>query len=125
MDIKEKEQEFILEERHLNNLYHQSLKKYIDNFFIYVTDYLVKEKIEYKQKQPLNYSVKEVVFLIGDYQLNIARDYTYYYAYIQYKKSNTIKIAVKIEHYDLDVVLNEVKQFFKNKEIKNEMRSLS
>ena len=65
----------------------------------------------------VNYSVKEVVFLIGDYQLNIARDYTYYYAYIQYKKSNTIKIAVKIEHYDLDVVLNEVKQFFKNKEV--------
>ena len=77
-------------------MYHQSLKKYIDNFFIYVTNYLIKEEIKYEQKQPLNYSVKEVVFLIGDYQLNI---------------------AVKIEHYDLDVVLNEVKQFFKNKEV--------
>ncbi|WP_047115176.1 hypothetical protein [Brachyspira hyodysenteriae] len=117
MDIKEKEQEFILEERHLNNLYHQSLKKYIDNFFIYVTNYLIKEEIKYEQKQSLNYSVKELIFLIGDYQLNIARDYTYYSAYIQYKKCNTIKIAVKIEHYDLDVVLNEVKQFFKNKEV--------
>ncbi|PCG20534.1 hypothetical protein [Brachyspira sp. G79] len=113
MDIKEKEQEFILEERRINNLYKKSLKKYIDDFYIYVINYLMKEKIEYKEKQQLNYNIKELIFLIGNYQLNIARDYSKYYAYIQYKKNNGIKIAVKIEHYDLDVVLNEVNKFFK------------